>query len=122
MSKKKFENMAKEIYNLCKEYGLWTDTIIYFNGKAWTDFDNWDSTQGYKLKDGLYEYYDRNPLNYFEYANPETLSMSFEGGLYEVLNGYVLFKGFLDKFNGIFEKYGLYWEQGHAWNLSAYEV
>ena len=49
------------------------------------------------------------------------LSMSFEGPLYYVLNGYE--GGHLaEEFMKIFEKYGLYWELGNAWNLTACEV
>jgi hypothetical protein len=49
--------------------------------------------------------------------------MSFEGGLYHVLNGYV--SGWIrleSKFSKLFEKYGLYYEMGYSWSLSAYEI
>lgn len=71
----------------------------------------------------LYEYEDKDPCDYFEYANPDTLSMSFEGSLNHVLNGYT--RGWVkleEQFGKLFEKYGLYYEMGHAWNLSAYEI
>lgn len=126
MNKK--ESLARDIYNWCKKHHLWGDNIIYFNGKAWASFDNWhkangESEFGKKIDEDLYEYESRNPKDYFEYANPETLSMSFEGPLYEVLNAYV--RGWVkleDEFVKLFEKYGYYYELGHAWNLSAYEI
>jgi hypothetical protein len=44
--------------------------------------------------------------------------MSFEGGLYDCINygnG-----GVYDKLQNIFDNYGLYFELGNAWNLTAY--
>ncbi len=120
--KNKMEALAKDIYDWCIKNDLWGDCCIYFNGKAWASWDNWHDENGIKIADRLYEFQSRNPKEYFEYANPDTLSMSFEGSLYHVLNAYVpgwvkLEKEFLD----IFQKHGVYYEMGHAWNLSVYK-
>ena len=115
--------LALDIYKWCKKNHLWGDNIIYFNGKAWASFDEWHGEQGKQIDEDLYEYKNRNPLDYFEYANPKTLSMSFEGPLYEVLNAYCY--GWVkleDEFLKLFEKYGYYYELGNAWNLSACEL
>lgn len=117
------EALARDIYKWCKAHGLWGDNIIYFNGKAWASFDAWDREFTKKIDEDLYEYENRNPLDYFEYANPKTLSMSFEGPLYEVLNAYR--SGWVkleSEFLKLFEKHGFYYELGHAWNLAAYEI
>lgn len=118
------QRLAKEIYDWCKEKNLWGDNIIYFNGKAWSAYETWHGEKGKQIAEDLYEYENRNPLDYFEYANPETLSMSFEGVLYEALNAWDLpyFDGVEEELQGIFNKYGLYYELGHAWNLSAYKI
>ena len=48
--------------------------------------------------------------------------MSFEGELYDVLNGYAYGWGKrADEFRQIFEKYGVYFELGNAWNLTCYD-
>lgn len=47
------------------------------------------------------------------------MSMSFEGPVYHMINGYAL-GGLVRRFNKIFEKYGVYYEQGDAWNLTCY--
>lgn len=117
------ESLAKDIYKWCKRRGLWGDNIIYFDGKAWAAWPDWHDEVGKKIDDDLYEYEDKNPLDYFEYANPNTLSMSFEGPLYEVLNACV--HGWVKKeseFSKLFEKYGYYYEMGNAWNLAAYTI
>ena len=119
----KHESLARDIYNWCKKNHLWGDNTIYFNGKAWSSSKEWGCDQGKQIDEDLYEYENRNSLDHFEYANPATLSMSFEGPLYMVLNAYIggwvkLEAGFTQ----LFEKYGYYFELGHTWNLSAYEL
>lgn len=121
--KKNMEALAKDIYDWCIKNDLWGDCCIYFNGKAWASWDTWNGENGKEIGNSLYEYKDRNPTGYFEYANPQTLSMSFEGALNHVLNAYV--PGWVkleEEFSNIFTKHGYYYEMGHAWNLSAYEV
>lgn len=118
----KYAALAKDIYKWCKKKNLWGDNIIYFDGKAWSSSETWGKEQGKKIAEDLYEYEGCNPKNYFEFANPDTLSMSFEGSLNHVLNGYVSGWSKLEiEFGNIFAKHGCYYELGHAWNLSAYE-
>ena len=118
------EILAKDIYKWCKKHHLWGDNCIYFGGKAWASWSEWHGVKGKKIDEDLYEYDNKNPRDYFEYVrNPNILSMSFEGGLYEVLNAYRPgWTKLENQFRNIFEKYGLYFEMGHAWNLSAYEL
>lgn len=119
----KYKLLAIDIYEWCKKHDLWGDNIIYFDGKAWSNSDMWRGEHGEKIAEDLYEYEDRNPRDYFEYANPKTLSMSFEGSLNHILNGYTNGCWKLEEeFNKLFKKYGLYYEFGHSWNLSAYEI
>ena len=121
--KNNHEALANDIYNWCKKHDLWGDNCIYFNGKAWASWATWYGDNGKEIADNLYEYENKNPKDYFEYANPDTVSMSFEGPLYRVLNGYV--RGWVkleSEFLKLFEKYGYYYEMGHAWNLSAYKL
>lgn len=118
----KYEMLAKDIYKWCKKKGLWGDNIIYFDGKAWSSSATWGNEQGKKIDDDLYEYTERNPRDYFEFANPDTLSMSFEGGLNHVLNAYT--PGWVKleaAFSKIFDQHNCYYEMGHSWNLSVYE-
>lgn len=118
------ESLARDIYNWCKQHGLWGDNTIYFDGKAWaSDRRAWQGQLPNQIDEDLFEYADRDPRNYFEYANPDTVSMSFEGPLWAVLNGDVL--GWVEleaEFLALFEKYGMYYELGNSWNLSCYQV
>ena len=116
------EQLATDIFNWLREHELWMDVAIYFNGKCWAT-SNKDDTE-FCYNENKYFEYEADPKNYFEYVRePNILSMSFEGGLYEVLNGYVY--GWIrleEEFRKIFEKYGLYFELGNAWNLSCFEI
>lgn len=120
LTKKQTEQLATEIFNWLVDHELWVDVCIYFNGKRWSTHDT-------KLKEFCYNerrYFEdeAEPKNYFEYVRePNILSMSFEGDLYDVINGYAYPK-LEEEFNKIFEKYGLYYELGNAWNLSCYEI
>jgi hypothetical protein len=119
----KMELLAKDIYNWCVKKGLWGDNILYFDGKAWSSSPEWGGVMGKQIAEKLYEYEWKNPKDYFEYANPDTLSMSFEGPLYDVLNAYVSGWTKLEQqFSKLFKKYGLYYEMGYAWSLSAYHI
>ena len=121
--KSKNESLANDIYKWCKKKRLWGDNCIYFNGKAWASWSEWHGENGKKINEDLYEYENKNPKDYFEYANPDTVSMSFEGPLNHVLNGYV--RGWVkleSEFSKLFEKYGYYYELGYTWSLSAYEL
>lgn len=124
MTKRDYEKMAKEIYKFCIGRELWQDCCIYFNGKAWASKNTWGDKKGKEIGERLYEYEDMNPCDYFKYGNPDTLSMSYEGELYHVMNCYWESKTWTrwhDKFVAMFDKYDGYIEQGHAWNFTFVE-
>ena len=117
----KMELLAMDIYKWCTKRHLWGDNCIYFNGKALASWDTWGQEVGKKIGDKLYVYENKNPKDYFEWASQDTLSMSFEGPLYMVLNAYVSGWAKLEnEFIKVFEKHGCYYEMGHAWNLSVF--
>lgn len=122
LTTKKKEQLATEIFNWLVDNELWVDVAIYFNGKRWMT-SNKDCTE-FCYNERRYFEDVAEPKNYFDYVNePNILSMSFEGELYNVLNGYAYGWGKLfDEFRRIFNKYGLYFELGNAWNLTAYEM
>lgn len=109
LTKTNIEELAKEIIAFLDKEELASDVRIYFNnkvisneGRHWKSIENID------------------PHNYFGCAYDHILSMSFEGPLYEVLN--YTFGREEKGFSSIFEKWGLYYEIGDAWNLSAYPI
>lgn len=61
---------------------------------------------------------DIDVRDYIEYCNPHTITMSFEGDLYELLN---YEDCMYPPFYELFKKNGYSYELGNAWNLAAYE-
>lgn len=113
------EQLATEVFNWLVDNEMWVDTAIYFNGKCWSTSNQGCTEFCYNQR--KYFEYEADPRNHFEYVRePNILSMSFEGDLYDVLNdGWGKLE---EEFRNIFEKYGLYFELGNAWNLSCYEI
>lgn len=125
MAKKtNYKAMANEVYKWCLAHGAWNDCIIYFDGKAWTTDDEWGGEQGKKIGYDLYEYENKVCTDYFEYGNPNTLSVSTEGTLYEILNYYWEYEfmtEWYEDFIGLFDKYDGYIELGNSWNFTFVE-
>lgn len=117
LTKINIEELANEIITFLNSHCLADSVSIYFNNKVMRSKGKWDADYNY-IPNWITEE-DVGPHEYFEYAAYDhILSMSFEGGLYDLLN----YRGGItaEKFLAIFEKYGLYYELGNSWNLSAY--
>ena len=118
----KYKFLAIDIYEWCQKHDLWGDNILYFDGKAWSNSEEWSGVKGKKIAEDLYEYKDKNPRDYFE-GGSSLLSISFEGSLNHLLNGYI--SGWVklaDQFYKLFEKYGLVFEMYNSWNGNAYKI
>ena len=117
LTKTNIEEFAKEIITFLEEHELANSVSIYFNNKVMRNKGKYDDDYNYISKWETTE--DIDPHDYFEYAAYDhILSMSFEGALYDELN--YRWGRKTDMFRELFEKHGLYFELGNAWNLSAY--
>jgi aryl-phospho-beta-D-glucosidase BglC (GH1 family) len=107
---KRNEALANDLKKFI-EKNQFIDTRIYFNNKCY-DFKS----------DGSMEILeDIKGSSFFEYANDDTVSMSFEGTLNHILNGYHYMPKTQREFDKIFAKHNCYYEFGYAWSLSVYE-
>lgn len=118
------QKMAVRLIKLIDSLGMFHMINIYAGGKHYTsDYNNKNpDMQEVKVEsDTIYYVQDTNmdkiPV---EYNNPKTLTMTFEGPLYDALN-YDSTDKTMEKINKIFDEYGLYAEMGYAWSLAAYE-
>lgn len=112
---KKIEKLAWKIADYLTMNNLHVDVCIYFNNKRL--ISKYEEDYRFIQQDNC------NPFDYFDYANPKhILSMSFEGSLYHLLNGYTISNKVLKGFNALFEEYGLCYELGDAWNLTAFPL
>lgn len=118
MTQKQNEKMALELIRYLQANSMFTDVSLYLNGKRYSSSHH----RGDTVKQTRYGVYyitnDVDVADYVEYFNRETITMTFEGDLYELLN---YGDGSVDNdINAIADKYGLYFEQGNAWNLAFY--
>lgn len=109
-------SLAKNIYEFLLKHDIWVDVSIYFDGICWSTSNKEGENHRYNSTPHIYE---ADPHDWFAYVGP-ILSMSFEGPLYEILNGYAD-STIITEFNKIFERYGTYYELGDAWNLTVAE-
>lgn len=117
--------MMEKIICFLQKTDMFTMVNIYTNGHHYSS-DNYpekEDTIVCKTKYG--EYYDMGECDVekiVEYANKDTITMTFEGPLYYDYNGYSEHSHHsYDKLNQIAEPYGLYAEQGYAWSLAFYK-
>lgn len=122
LTPEQIEKLAVEIRQFLLKHDMWIDTTIYFNGKAFSTYDKKNGKFYYNDAEHLVVLEDEDPRDYFEYVNPNhILSMSFEGPVCHMLY-YQTQPETKRKFDKIFEKYGLYYEFGHHWNMSCYYI
>lgn len=132
---KKAAQCASDILKWAIKHDMWHSCGLYVNG---------DFYCAYKADPGMelvYEKQDelgdwqrvykskRDVERYLEYCNHNGhfISMFFDGGpIYDALNFTGDFMDWCERREAelcdIFEKYGYYYELGHAWNLSAYKI
>ena len=119
MTKKQNEKMALELIRYLQVNEMFRDVNLYLNGKRYSSSPH-NGDQLKRTRYGPYYITDNVDVSeYVEYFNSETITMTFEGELYEALN---YDDGSISTaINDIAYDYGLYFEQGNAWNLAFYE-
>ena len=124
INRESMRNLAIKLIDYLDSKHLWDTTGIYVADQLYCDI-------GYAKPDDIERKTENGTVYYvrdipdikamLEYSNPRTISMIFEGPLYHKIN-YDDFD-FIDKLDKKFlEEYGLYFEQGYAWSMAAYEV
>ena len=125
----KLMKLAEDMIDFMTKRDLFYDVFIYVNNKRIaSNICSPDKTDDYEKKitaKGSKYYISKDAYkgsDYVEYANDETITMTFEGPMYHEYNGnYGNWKTY-EAFNKLPEKYGLWFEQGYAWSLSAYVI
>ena len=108
--------LVKKIDSFLKRHEINYDTRIYWNDRCWDFNSNGKKTV---LK-------DIKGSDYIEYANDETITMSFDGGgMYNVMNTNwcsPYYAKLEQEFSDILAEEGYYYELGNSWNLSLYKI
>lgn len=120
---KQKDKLILDIINYLQQKDLFFMIDIYYNNKRIssdepiTKHTN-ETCEEKSTKQGPY-YITENVGCPCEYSNPKTITMTFEGPLYNALNyGSGRIENELQE---IFKKYDLYFEMGYAWSLTAYQ-
>ncbi|MDO4323366.1 MAG: hypothetical protein Q4C61_12635 [Lachnospiraceae bacterium] len=124
---KKFKNkevrnaaLLLDIVKYLHKQDMLEDVIFYTNGHKFQAYE----AAGVPIQLGgitIYDMGEEDVTQVIEFNNPETLTMTFEGPLYEDYNGYLPNSQSEERIWEIAEKYGLYPEQGYYWSLTFYE-
>lgn len=121
MTKKQLENIALDLITFLQRHDLYYMVNIYVNNKVLTD----NRMKGTETRDTpfgpYYIVHNVNPGDLLEYYNPETITVTFEGPLYHIIN-YSECHSLYKELCSLFERYGLYLEQGYAWSFSLYYI
>lgn len=117
ITKAQIDKLARELRKYLLDRKMWVDTTIYFNGKAFSTDDR-HGRYYYNDPHNLIVLENEDPHRVTEYAG-DILTMTFEGPLYDALNYGEPSWRVEEELRQVFEKYGLYYELGNAWNLTA---
>ena len=116
MNKLKLKKLAYSISELLDSEESSLDVCIYFNDHRLSyEFNKNSEVYEWVLQEGL------KGSNYTQYANDETITMTFEGDFYSCMN-YGSNPILYEKFGELLKKYDLYFELGNAWNLALYKT
>ena len=117
------ENLARDIHSWLVEKELWHGCTLYFNGKAWSYYNNWNNVECVKTSDETYEFDNKWAEDYLEFGNNRTVTLSFEGSdLYDIIGDFgYYFPETYQEFGDLFKKYGMFYELGDSWYCAAYE-
>lgn len=116
------ENIAARMITFFNKNGYWCDSCIFVNGKRYSAYKH-DGDKEVVLVDGAV-YYEADDIDVRdvlgEYCNPDTISLVFEGPLYhKIYEDYDFVLKLTEKF---IASYGLYFELGYQWSMTAYRV
>jgi hypothetical protein len=119
LTEKQREALAIRLIKYLVRKNLFYDVIIYINNQRWFS-DEYKNATPKQITDKITVYVQDNidVKEYIEYSNPDTITVTYEGPLYDVLT-YGSNKT-EKEINAILDKYGLYLEYGYAWSFSAY--
>ena len=120
LTKQTIEQLANEVMDWLIRNELSMDVCIYYNNQKMQHKYHFDKDYNI-VNDGVIVEKDADPHQITQWAaHDHILTMTFEGGLYSLLN---YNGGKLEiEFENLFNKYGLYYEFGEAWNLTCYPI
>lgn len=115
---KHLEELTLKLIMYLQKHRMFHNINIYVNNQRFSSDFHVGDTEKNTSYGNFYLADDIDVTQIVEYNNPDTLTMTFEGPLYDELN-YNRSNTRRD-LEQIFAQYGFYFEQGYAWSLAAY--
>lgn len=122
LTSKDKSNLAEEIIAFLYENNCFEDIALYTDGKCYTSYPRPDYA---KINRPFGTFYmskdDVDVIRYVGCANPETLTMTFEGSFNPIINCCNAdSEKIINRFNLILAKYNIHYEQSDSWQLVCY--
>lgn len=127
MTRKKLSDITKkqlidDIISYLYKYDAVSDVVLYAGNRRYVFTENTDCELYVHKAGPVYISSEKiDVTRYVKYSNPDTVTMTFEGELYRIINEYSNSHA-CREFRHIFKKYGCYYEQGYAWSLAVYII
>lgn len=122
-NKRNMTAVALQLIDYFNEKSLWSNVQIYVAGKRYTSEKlNADAIE--KTTKNKTKYYcesDVDTNTYISHADPETINMTFEGPLYDLIN-YKDFDFIYNLTQKFISKYDLYFELYNTFTIVSYHV
>lgn len=124
LSKTRKQQLAEDLIDLLDKHGLFEEMQVFVNGNRLTDYmpAKTESAQKHNTEKNHTPYWltEKCPPKDC-YANPDLITFTFEGALYEIMNNCPNSKT-IQEMNALFEKYNVYMEQGYPWSAALYYI
>lgn len=122
LTKRDIENLANDVVSFLKEHGMDEDVHLFYNGNGLSVDRKWgDVKQSSVPYRRLVE--NVSPFNWFEAEEMHIFSMMFSNTSHL---SYIIYHHEDKELSAIFEKYGLYYQYGGAYeecsNITAYPL
>ncbi len=118
---KVMQELAERLIDRFIKDEVFSEVCIYVNGKRYRA-DNNNNAKECQTAAGN-RYFEENgefdPAEYLDHCNSKTVTITFEGPLYDMIN-YMDYDYIYKLDQDILNDYGMYFEQGNNWNMSAY--
>ena len=114
--------IAEAMIDIIAKYDMFYDVNIHVNNAVMkSDYTGKDPNAQVKITPKGHTPYTFLPNMPYtdQYGNPELITCTFEGPLYEALN-YCCDTKVERELNHLLDSHGLYLEQGYAWSFSVY--
>lgn len=113
------ERLMRTIIRLLAKHNMFQEVHLFINGREYASEAKPGATALLTNHIPYYDYGPKDVSKTVEYANPDALTITFEGELYHAYNGFY-HSSIVDELQAAAAKYHMYFEQGYAWSTACW--